>query len=294
MLSDVIGDPLDVIASGPTVPGQREDKKALQVLEKYGLKLDSVVRRYLSVEPQGQGAIGDEHVFNVVIGSNKMAAKSAKEAAIKLGYASYMWSVQIRGEASFLGQFYAILSHHMLLRRWASEEAELDASRDLLYEGASKLSCEYPELEVDISDLMRMIEVVKGGPFCLVGSGEPTVRVTGEGRGGRNQELALAYAIKLHELRESCGQGHGGSHSGDSCVFASVGTDGQDGPCDAAGAMVDLSVATAAMEQGLSPAQSLLDNDSYTFFSLLNSGANLIKTGLTGTNVMDIHILLIK
>ena len=290
MLSDVVGDPLDVIASGPTVPQQRETGRALKLLEKYGLKLNDPVHRRLCAEPQGQSAIRDEHVFNVIIGSNKMAATSAKEAAIELGYASCVWSLQVRGEASFLGQLYAMISHYLLLRKWASEEAELDSSRELLYEGVRTLSRECPELEADTLNLMRMVEMVKGGSICLVGSGEPTVRVTGKGKGGRNQELALAYAIKLHELRSSCGLGY----SNDSCLFASVGTDGQDGACEAAGAMVDPSVFSAAVDQGLNPTQRLVDNDSYTFFSLLNSGANLIKTGLTGTNVMDVHILLIK
>jgi glycerate kinase len=288
VLSDVIGDPLEVIASGPTVPEQGEAQKALQVLDKYGVKFEIAV---LSAEPEGQSPIKDEHVFNVVIGNNKMAATAAKETAIQLGYASYVWSVQVRGEASFLGHLYAMISHYLLMRRCALEKAELDASRDLLYEGVKKLLCECPELEEDISSLMRVLEMVKGGPFCLVGSGEPTVRVIGKGRGGRNQELALAYAIKMHELREKiCRRDYGGN----SCLFASLGTDGQDGPCDAAGAIIDPSVVTTAQEQGLSPAQSLLDNDSHTFFSLLNSGANLIRTGLTGTNVMDVHMMLMR
>lgn len=288
VLSDVVGDPLEVIASGPTVPQPREPKKALELLEKYGLKLDDSVSRCLHSEPQAQGTIRDEHVFNTIIGSNKMAATSAKEAAIRLGYASYVWTLQLQGEAALVGEFYATLSHYMLLRRYPSEEAGLDTSRDLFYESLSKLS---RELEADVFNLMRMIEMVKGGPFCLIGSGEPTVRVTGKGKGGRNQELALAYAIKSHELRESCSSGYGG---GDNCAFASVGTDGQDGPCDAAGAVVDPLVFAAALEQGLAPVERLLDNDSHTFFSMLNSGGNLIKTGLTGTNVMDIHILLLK
>lgn len=290
MLSDVIGDPLDVIASGPTVPEQRGTEKALQILEKYGLKLNDAVHRHLSAEPQGQSTIRDEHIFNVIIGSNKVATTSAKEAAIELGYASYVWSLQVCGEASFLGHLYALLAHYLLLRKWRAEEGELERSRDLLYKEVRTLSCECPELETDVLNLMRMVEVVKGGSICLIGSGEPTVRVTGKGKGGRNQELALACAVKLHELRSSCGF----AYNEDSCLFASVGTDGQDGPCDAAGAMVDPSVFGAAVDQGLNPTQGLLDNDSYTFFSLLNSGANLIKTGLTGTNVMDVHILLIK
>lgn len=288
MLSDVIGDPLEVIASGPTVPQRRDDKMALKILDKYGLQEYSAVYRHLS-SAKPREVVRDDDVFNVIIGSNKMATTSAKEAAIHLGYTSYVWTVRLEGEAAFLGELYALLSHHLLLQRClADDEAQLGASRDQLYERLRQLSSQCPELEDDCLNLMRTVEVARGGPVCVIGSGEPTVRVTGDGKGGRNQELALAFAIKLHELR------NGRSFGGEDCLFASIGTDGQDGPCDAAGAMVDPQVFAEALEQGLSPAESLLDNDSYTFFSALNSGKNLIKTGLTGTNVMDIHILLVK
>ena len=296
VVSDVVGDPLETIASGPTVPQKREPGVALEVLEKYGLLEDSVhssVCSYLSTvsHSQEEAVVKDGEVFNLIIGSNKMAATSAKDAAIDLGYAGYVWSTQLQGHASSLGELYATIHHYLSLTKYQSDKEITNAAKKLLYEELHKLTQQYPELERDVSDLIRMIEMVRGGPFCLIGAGEPTVVVRGSGKGGRNQELALAYAIKLDELRERCCI-TGGLEERD--LFVSFGTDGQDGPCEAAGAMVDSLVCARAREQGLAPDKSLLDNDSYTFFSQLNSGRNLIKSGLTGTNVMDIHVLLMR
>ena len=238
----------------------------------------------------------------MVIGSNKMAVAAAKETAIALGYTSFVWSRQIQGEVAFLGTIYAAITHYAILKQRGGDvaRAELEKARDELYDRLSELSRSYPALADDASNLVRVLEEVmvvaeSGQPFCLVGAGEPTVRVTGRGRGGRNQELALSYAMELHRLLGSGEGSLGEEAAARGCVLACVGTDGQDGPCgDAAGAMVDLQVTAQAQEQGLEPAKSLQDNDSHTFFSKLNSGDNLIKTGLTGTNVMDIHVLLMR
>ncbi len=304
ILSDVIGDPVEVIASGPTVPQPTRTIKALEILDKYGLlKNDrhSSVSRYLkSVSPECgvRGSTLSQDCLNVVIGNNKTATASAKETAIALGYTSFVWSRQLQGEAAFLGELYAALTHYTMLKQQGGDKTQLKAAKDELYEYLSRLTQTCPHLDSDVSNLMRMMEVMEGGrqPFCLIGAGEPTVRVTGGGRGGRNQELALSYALRLHQYlfgaMSSC---ESSSAKMKDCVFACVGTDGQDGPHgDAAGARVDPQLLHQALDQGLQPAQSLLDNDSYTFFSKLNSGKNLIKTGLTGTNVMDIHVLLMR
>ena len=304
VLSDVIGDPLDVIASGPTVPQTPDPATALQILDKYGLTTDkhSSVRKYLGSAPPPCSEVSETHdCFNMVIGSNKMAAAAAKEAAIALGYTSFMWSRRVQGEAAFLGKVYAAITHYAVLKQHGGGVtcAELEKARDGLYNRLSELSQLCPTLSDDVSNLVRVLEEVvvveSGQPFCLVGAGEPTVRVTGRGRGGRNQELALSYALELHQLLGSGEGSLGEEGAARGCVLACVGTDGQDGPCgDAAGAMVDLQVTPQVQEQGLEPAQSLQDNDSHTFFTKLNSGKNLIKTGLTGTNVMDIHVLLVR
>lgn len=283
-----------MIASGPTVPQQIDNSAALCVLSKYGLKdAHPSVSTYLSAQsPQREPLeiMQDDSPLNLIIGNNKMATTAAKAAAISHGYSCYVWSRQLQGEASFLGEVYAIITHYVSLKQ---HSAELEAMREMLYGHLRKLSQEQPELEADILNLMRSVEMVVlgDGGFCLLGAGEPTVTVRGEGQGGRNQELALAYLVKLHQLRNHHPRPNRGNND---CVLVSVGTDGQDGPCDAAGAMVEPSVFTAALEQGLDPLKSLLDNDSYTFFSAVNCGRNLLKTGLTGTNMMDIHILLMK
>ena len=313
ILSDVIGDPLEVIASGPTVPQHTDTAKALRILDKYGLLNHSQhpsVSSYLESAMAADGEIGErrsaQDCLNLIIGSNKMATASAKDTAMALGYTSFVWSRSVQGEAAVLGELYATLAHYLILKRQAALREELKAAWERLHDCSSQLAWNHPSLSEDVSNLMRMVEVVvEGGggqPLCLIGAGEPTVTVRGGGRGGRNQELALSYALKLHQLL--CGGGGGGgsrdprdaaASAGEECVFACVGTDGQDGPHgDAAGAKVDARLVSQALEQGLDPAQSLLDNDSYTFFSKLNSGSNLIKTGLTGTNVMDIHVLLIR
>lgn len=304
ILSDVIGDPLDIIASGPTVlPGDTDPTAALHILDKYGLRdAHSSITRYLeSATPPPPCSRGDDRVLNVIVGSNESAVAAAKEAAIGHGYASYTWSRQLQGEASSLGEVYAVLAHYLLLKRHSADSEERRAAREMLYTRLGKLSQEHPELEQDVLDLTRSLEMLlassgggggdDGGPLCLIGAGEPTVTVRGEGRGGRNQELALAYLTKLGQLRE--GQQEEGKERGQ-CVFASVGTDGQDAACDAAGAMVDFTSFASALEQGLEPSRSLLNNDSHTFFLALSSGRNLVRTGLTSTNVMDIHVLLVR
>jgi len=115
------------------------------------------------------------------------------------------------------------------------------------------------------------------GPLCVIASGETTVRVTGRGRGGRNQELALAAAEVLAELATPV-------------VAASLGTDGIDGPTDAAGAIVDATTISRAMRAGLSPAAVLHDNNTYALFDVLG---DLVRTGPSGTNVGDLQVFLL-
>ena len=290
-----MGDPLDLIASGPTVPQQIDNRAALNILDKYRLQdMHSSVSDYLRSQPPQRGvseSYGRDHVLNLVIGNNKLATAGAKAAAINQGYTSYVWSHQLQGEASFLGQVYAAIALYISLRRHS--DADLTSARENMYECLDKLTQLQPVLEMDALNLKRSVEMVRPdtGGFCLIGGGEPTVTVRGAGQGGRNQELALSFVITLHKLQTL----HNPAPiAKENCVFVSVGTDGQDGACDAAGAVVDPSLFSTAREQGLDPTESLLDNDSYSFFSALNSGGNLLKTGLTGTNVMDVHVLLMK
>ena len=124
-------------------------------------------------------------------------------------------------------------------------------------------------------------------PICLISGGETIVKVNGKGKGGRNQEMALSAAIQLHKF--TCNQ-----KSSSLVTFLSAGTDGIDGPTDVAGAIIDDCTLLGAIKMGLDADEYLKSNDSYSFFHDLNNGENFVKTGHTGTNVMDMQLLLIQ
>ena len=246
ILSDVIGDRLDVIASGPTVPDTTTYLDAFKVITKYSL-VREMPRSILNVLEGGiKGRVPEtpkagrpifERVDNLIVGNNRMATEAAKEAAERLGFAAVIVSSTIEGEA----------------RAVAHDLAELAKKNhgESGYRGRKGL--------------------------CLISGGEPTVTVTGKGLGGRNMELALAYAMEIEGF--------------DDTTFLSAGTDGTDGPTDAAGAFVDGTTAARARAEGLDPLEYLKNNDAYNFFR--NVGG-LFVTGPTGTNVMDLHVALIK
>jgi glycerate 2-kinase len=243
ILSDVIGDPLDVIGSGLTAPDGTTFDDALRVLSDLGLT-HRVPRRVL--EHLERGASGSEtetpkpgdpifeNVTNVIVGSNRLALDAAAQEAKRRGYKPLILSSSIQGE-----------------------------TRE-----AARVHCE----------ILR--EVLKTGqpvsnPACLLSGGETTVTVKGSGKGGRNQEFALASAIAIEGLEPA--------------LVLSAGTDGTDGPTDAAGAVADGSTALRAHKRGLSLSKHLQNNNAYPLFSQMG---DLIKTCSTGTNVMDINILL--
>lgn len=293
VLSDVIGDPLDTIASGPTVPSTVTKPHVLQLLQKYNLKhkLPLSILSHLQTKETGEtmqvhvenGCYA--HTQNVIIGNNRTATQAAHSAAEKLGYKCHTWSHSIQGEAKDIGKVYGKIAHSLITSR-------RNADRLLEEEMVSKLFASTPtSMQEDLAALIKKLPHLGPPPLCLISAGEPTVTVRegATGTGGRSQELALSFGQELEKLlpvrdNPPC-----------LCVLACVGTDGQDGPRgDAAGAMVDKSMASLAKKEGLDPERFLENNDSHTFFSKLCSGKYLIQTGLTGTNVMDIHILLVK
>jgi glycerate 2-kinase len=239
ILSDVIGDPLDVIGSGPVSPDRSSFASAIGVLEKRGVwkELPERVRTHLlqghlghipETPKAGDAAFASVHVS--VIGNAALAAHAATEAATRLGYESRLVTAELEGEARDIGA---------------------DLARTAL------------ELEV------------AGVRACRVWAGETTVTVRGQGRGGRNQELALAAARVLNGGRAS--------------LVMSAGTDGLDGPTDAAGALATGATLARARELGLDPDEHLERNDAYPFFAALD---DLVMTGPTGTNVADIMVVL--
>jgi hydroxypyruvate reductase len=244
ILSDVVGDSLDVIASGPTVADSTTYSDCLEIIRRYELsdRIPQTVRRVL--ERGAKGVIdetpkpGDavfERVQNVIVGSNRVALAVAQRQAETLGYHSMILSSAIEGESRAVAA-----SHAALAKKIARNDAPL------------------------------------GRPACVISGGETTVRVRGDGLGGRNQEFALAAAIEIDGL--------------DGIVVLSAGTDGTDGPTDAAGAIVDGSTLQRGRFKGLNAAHFLDRNDSHHF---LQATGDLLRTGPTFTNVMDLQVMLI-
>jgi glycerate 2-kinase len=242
IISDVIGDSLDVIASGPTAPDRTTFADAIFVLRKYGLwdSAPDSVQRTLSNGRAGKipetpkpGNIVFSRVTNHILFNNRQACEAAVSHMKKRGVASSILSTTLEGEASRVGT---------VLGSIANEMATWDTP-------------------------IRK-------PAGLVAGGETTVNVRGKGTGGRNQETALGAALRLPTI------------SG--IVVATLGTDGVDGPTDAAGALADGRTILRARAEGIDAHQSLADNDSYHFFSKLG---DLIFTGPTGTNVSDLAVI---
>ncbi len=243
IISDVVGDPLDVIASGPTAPDPTTYADALAVLQRHALldRVPPAVRRHLE-----RGAAGElpetlkqlpPNVHNLVLGNNARALAAALARAEELGYRVLTLGAYVEGETqpvatAIAGVLRSIVADHQPL----------------------------------------------APPACVLVGGETTVTLTpGHGRGGRNTEFVLAALSVL-------------SRAGlDHWAVLSGGTDGEDGPTDAAGAVADASTAARARALGLDPGAFLARHDAYSFF---DATGDLIRTGLTHTNVMDVRVLL--
>ncbi len=245
IMSDVVGDPLDVIASGPTVPDPSTFQEALEVLNRYGMRnkvpgavLDLLIQGTNEVIPETPKEDSEEFAgtFNILVGNNDVALAESYKKATSLGYNTSILPYPVTGEARD-----AAIDH-------------VDKIRDIHSVG-------YPLQP----------------PACLISGGETTVTIMGGGRGGRNQEFALAAVPGLDGL--------------EGVVILSAGTDGTDGPTDAAGAIVDGFTAMRARKLGIDPITYLDDNDSYNF---LSATGDLLITGPTLTNVMDIQIALVS
>ena len=237
ILSDVVGDKLDIIASGPTAPDDSTFDDAIHVIEKYKLtsRVSAAVMEFLAKGSQGlipetpkRGDAIFNNVENSIIAGNGIALEAARAEGKKLGYKADILTSELTGEAREAG-------------RWLAHRA-MSMNRSA----------------------------------CLVSGGETTVTVTGTGAGGRNLELALAFAMEIQGLP--------------GITLLSAGTDGRDGSADAAGAVVDGGTIAGARARGLDPAAYLANNDSYAFF---RQAGGLVITGPTGTNVMDIQVIIV-
>jgi len=244
LLSDVVGDQLDAIGSGPTVPDRSTFEEAWEILRKYDLlkEISHTVNQYLlsgkkgnSEETPKPGDAAFRKVYNHLIGSNILALRAAEKEASSLGFHTLILSSSIVGETREAARFHSAI----------------------------------------------VKEVISSGnpvprPACIISGGETTVTIKGNGLGGRNQEFALAGALEISELEK--------------VVLLSGGTDGTDGPTDASGAVVDHTTLHRAQSMGLDPKAHLENNNAYPFFKSLE---DLLITGPTHTNVMDVRIILI-
>ncbi len=244
ILSDVPGNPLDVIASGPTVPDPSTFNQALDIVEKYSLAPDltaGILRHLwegaagLHPETPKPGDPIFSKTFNILAGTNSNALLSAANYAADCGFDVKIYADGLTGD---------------------------------VVNCASLITGEALKIKNDKSAKK---------PFCLLYGGETTVKVNGDGLGGRNQHLALTAALNLENI------------SG--ITLLSGGTDGNDGPTDAAGAVVDAETAGKARDAGIDPEKYLADFDSYNFFKA--AGGHII-TGPTFTNVMDIAVVLVE
>ncbi|XP_058582672.1 glycerate kinase [Neofelis nebulosa] len=282
ILSDVVGDPVEVIASGPTVASIHNVQDCLHILNRYGLRaaLPRSVKTVLAradSDPHGPHTCG--HVLNVIIGSNALALAEAQRQAEALGYQAVVLSAAMQGDVESIARFYGLLAQVAGTRLTLAGAGASAEEGEQLRELAAEL--QLPDLQ-----LKEALEAVvrARGPVCLLAGGEPTVQLQGSGKGGRNQELALRVGVELG--RQPLGPVD--------VLFLSGGTDGQDGPTEAAGAWVMPELASQAAAEGLDVATFLSHNDSHTFFRCFRGGVHLLHTGLTGTNVMDAHLLFLR
>ena len=244
LLSDVVGDPLDVIASGPTTPDESTFAEALAILDRFGPRGRAPRAIVERLERGARGEVpetpkpGDPiftRVANHVIGNNALVVDAAAAKARALGF-----------------------TPHVLTRAFEGEAREAGAR---------------------FVDLARAIQAGRGpvaAPACIIAGGETTVTIEGAGKGGRCQELALAAALAMSGMRD--------------VVVLAAGTDGTDGPTDAAGGIVDGDSAARARARGVNPEARLAENDSNP---VLAAAGDLVTTGPTNTNLLDLYLGLV-
>ncbi|MFZ6027483.1 MAG: glycerate kinase type-2 family protein [Chloroflexota bacterium] len=242
ILSDVVGNPLDIIASGPTVPDRSTYADCWEIVTRYALErqipasIVAVLQAGVAGEIAETPKPGDPtlaRTSNTLVGSNRQAALAGLAQAQALGYHTLLLTTYLQGEARLAGQFIGAIA------RQVAESGEPVAR-----------------------------------PACIAIGGETTVSVHGAGRGGRNQELALGSVDHLAGIA--------------GCLLVTFASDGEDGPTDAAGALVSGETRQQARTQGLEPDGFLQENDSYNFFQAMG---DLLTPGPTGTNVNDLAFL---
>lgn len=248
ILSDVVGDNLDAIASGATVPDSTTFSNVMEIVRRYDIENRLPVRVMELFRAGAEGKIPDtpkpdsdvfKSTLNILIGTNHHALLASAEEAEKLGCRTEILTSVLTGEAREIAHFFAAIGREACI--WRNQK----------------------EL-----------------PLCVIAGGETTVTLKGDGLGGRNQEMALSLLNNLGRAPKNA----------DRIFFLSAGTDGNDGPTDAAGAFASLEIYKKGKQLGLDPEKYITASDSYHYFE---KTGGLLKTGPTGTNVCDIQLLLI-
>ncbi|XP_078488251.1 glycerate kinase-like [Ciona intestinalis] len=273
ILSDIIGDPLHLIASGPTVPTSNTCTDAMAVVEKYGLSnmLPQSVQLVLKDGPctTPEKGLGTPNINNLLVGNNTIAVEAAYAKAQEFGCTTFVLGSAVQGEAKDIGTSFMKMA---------------SAITKLLLEPENKLNIEHEIKELlktilSEESIKKFLEDVKDivsfdHPVCIIGAGESTVNLSKQhGKGGRNQEMTLSSLVAFQDHFQHM-----------------PGVNGQDGPTDAAGAVFstldysDIDIVIAK--------EHLMRHDSYNFFK--HHYKELVTCGMTGTNVMDIHILLLS
>jgi len=235
VLSDVLGDRLDSIASGPAYPDSSTSQEAISIVERYKIRISDSVREVLNIETPKKV----ENCETVVTGSVSALCEATARSAEELGYNPFILTSTLDCEAKDAGRYMAAIAR-------------------------------------EIKDKRRQGAFMKP-PCAIIAGGETVVRVSGKGKGGRNQELALAAAMGIKGIED--------------VVIFSIGSDGTDGPTDAAGGIVDGDTINRIKSNKIEPEVYLDNNDSY---NALKASGDLIITGSTGTNVNDVVVILCK
>ncbi|GAB1865569.1 Glycerate kinase [Camponotus japonicus] len=343
ILSDIVGDPVDLIASGPTVYSTKAPDTVISILKKYNLyqSLEGNLKTVLTSKetfndkPLLSPAKQFKHVTNIILGNNTMALETASLEASRKKLTPIILRNDITGNVQDVSLAYVHITSLIclvLLKELEKKE---------FYERIQTM----PILSLSVDKIDEIFHKITNnvGGIVLIGGGEPTVVVTGQGKGGRNQELALRFSLDwLAKIKNYP------RFAEYDVIMLSAGTDGQDGPTDAAGAFgypsiapimhdvyakiksmatrkltqtlpeqeikeisdkkssntteesvsaqehIDPLVLTTMEVERMLPENTLKENDTYNFYSRFKKGTDLIKTGITGTNVMDLHFIYLK
>lgn len=351
ILSDIINDPVDLIASGPTVYNDKAPEKVVAILRKYNLyqSLEGDLKAVLtSKETHNDAPLLDsakqfKHVRNIIIGNNTVAMEAARQEALRKKLTPIILRNDIQGDVRDVSKAYVHIVNLIILA--LVRDLKLEVFCDKAHANATIL------LDSDKANEIYNCIVSSIGDIVLIGGGEPTVQVTGQGRGGRNQQLAACFSLNLFKMIKSVP-----ALANCEVMMLSAGTDGQDGPTDAAGAFGYPAIAPithdlhqrvqAMFSEKFTPTSceeaikkikideetqnsddtiagsisartdnnvpidpviltkmeagrmllenTLANNDTYNFYLRFKRGADLLRTGLTGTNVMDLHFIYIR